>query len=122
MGEGEEAEQVHDEVDDGGHRHLQGAPDEVRVLGEGRARRHVARRVGGADVHRREQKLGRLTHEEGRGGTVLLLQVAAAVPPHLARVRVGISARFIALGSRGCTAAPVRSRRSEGSLRTGWPA
>eukprot|EP00964_Phaeocystis_antarctica_P086597 scaffold54858_cov51-Phaeocystis_antarctica.AAC.4 len=40
----------HDEVDDGGHRHLGGVPDEVRVLGERSAGGHVARRVGGAHV------------------------------------------------------------------------
>ena len=73
------------------YRHLERVPQEVRVLGEGRAGGHVARRVGDADVHGREEQLGRLAHEERGGGGVLLLQVAAAVPPHLARVRAEMS-------------------------------
>ena len=82
MGEGEETEQVHDEVDDGGHRHLGRVSDQVRVFGERRAERHVARRVGGNDVHGGEQQLGHLHDEEGGGGAVCFVQVAAAVPSH----------------------------------------
>ena len=50
VAEGEEAEQVHDQVDHRGHGHLGRVPDEVRVLGKGRAGGHVARSVRDDDV------------------------------------------------------------------------
>jgi len=44
--EREEAQNVHREVDGRRHKHGHAVPDEVEVLGDGRACRHVRRRVG----------------------------------------------------------------------------